>query len=226
MKCEKCGTHLFSFLLVFFCFVIPSYSGPITPTLSSAGIISDPNTGLNWLSLTKTVGLSFQYVTSQLELGGGFYGWRVASRPELDTLFNEYPLVATGDTYIHGSTPPPWFSAFSNFVFTFGPTVQIHEPGQWQTDRAYGFYSDPSSVPGNVALVGSLASSLGWDNGTFWRTDILRATDGNPYGGDTWYGTFLVRDAFVASVPEPSTLTLIVIGGLISVIGCRWKARR
>lgn len=39
----------------------------------------DKSTGLNWLDLTETAGLSHDYVSSQLGAGGQFEGWQYAT---------------------------------------------------------------------------------------------------------------------------------------------------
>lgn len=49
---------------------------------------TDTRTGLEWLDLTQTTSLSYNYVSSQLGVGGQFEGWKYANATELTSLFD------------------------------------------------------------------------------------------------------------------------------------------
>lgn len=56
-------------------------------------ITSDTETGVDWLDLTETSGLSYDYVSSQLVSGGRFEGWSFASREQINTFFSNAGFV-------------------------------------------------------------------------------------------------------------------------------------
>lgn len=56
-------------------------------------ITSDTQTGIDWLDLTETSGLSYDYVSSQLGSGGRFEGWSFASREQINTFFSNAGFV-------------------------------------------------------------------------------------------------------------------------------------
>ncbi len=54
----------------------------------------DTETGLDWLDVTETRGLSYYEVEAQLAQGGAFQGWRFATVQELDQLITNFGYVA------------------------------------------------------------------------------------------------------------------------------------
>ena len=54
---------------------------------------SDTQTGLDWLDLTETSGLSYEYVSSQLGGGGRFEGWSFAEQEQINTFFSNAGFV-------------------------------------------------------------------------------------------------------------------------------------
>lgn len=51
-------------------------------------ITQDTRTGIEWLDLTETAGLTFNYVSAQLGAGGAFEGWRYATVDEVEGYFD------------------------------------------------------------------------------------------------------------------------------------------
>ena len=51
---------------------------------------TDDNTGLIWLDLTQTLGLSYEYVISETAAGGQFDGYRVATKDEFSNFIAAY----------------------------------------------------------------------------------------------------------------------------------------
>ncbi len=49
-------------------------------------LTQDSGSGLEWLDITETAGLTFDFVVSELGTGGQFEGFRVATGQELDAL--------------------------------------------------------------------------------------------------------------------------------------------
>ena len=55
-------------------------------------ITTDTESGLNWLDLTETNGLSYNYVSSQLGVGGQFEGFRFATTDEAVALWANWSV--------------------------------------------------------------------------------------------------------------------------------------
>ena len=53
-------------------------------------ITQDTNSGLEWLDLTVTVGMSYDAVSAQLGVGGDYEGWRYATTSELIGFFDAF----------------------------------------------------------------------------------------------------------------------------------------
>jgi len=61
----------------------------INAALIDNGVFTtDTETGLDWLDLTESTELSFEYVSTQFEVGGQFEGWTYASTNQVEGLFN------------------------------------------------------------------------------------------------------------------------------------------
>jgi hypothetical protein len=102
--------------------------------------LSDTVTGLDWLDVTKSANMSFDYVSTQFGAGGLFAGWRYATGNEFNALVGSYTgtLPTTYDLVSHnegeidglgillGSTfdqAYPWLRSFvsSCLVYRFPP---------------------------------------------------------------------------------------------------------
>jgi len=65
-------------------------------------ITRDTSTGLDWLDVTETVGISYETVITQFDEGGAFEGWRYATTAEFDQLINNFGYTATNDNCPRG----------------------------------------------------------------------------------------------------------------------------
>lgn len=62
--------------------------------LDLGNITRDTDTGLDWLDLTESLGLSYNEVSAQLGAGGDYEGYRYATVAELDQLITNFGYVA------------------------------------------------------------------------------------------------------------------------------------
>ena len=67
-------------------------------------ISRDTITQLEWLDLTETNGLTFDYVSNQLGVGGEFEGWRYATSTEVVELWNNFNIDLVSTPY-HNTGP-------------------------------------------------------------------------------------------------------------------------
>ena len=63
-------------------------------------ITHDTVSKLDWLDLTETNGLSYNYVSGQFGVGGQFDGWRYATNSEVVALWNNFGIdLSAGSSY-------------------------------------------------------------------------------------------------------------------------------
>lgn len=178
---------------------------------------SDDASGLDWLELTQTTGLSANDI---LGGAGGFVnnGYRYATEAELTNLY-----LSNGVTTISGG----WgyngqYAVGQLFISLFGNTcpsgcIGSPHPGDGYTTGLYGNYDT------NGALVSMGVSTIGAAYVFGTNPDGLFSI--NPPGYNLNYkfyriGNFLVRDTgwTSAPVPAPATLSLMAVAlGLLAL---------
>lgn len=171
-------------------------------------ITTDTVSGLDWLDLTETNDMSYNYVSGQLGSGGQFEGFRYATPAEVVDLWANWsidlstiqspivgadPAVITATSYLGNIT-----CVTSCSPSTYGVLGMSEEPdwGDW------------------FILLGAYHN-----NGTeLTQTDYISTID-NVFPGLTWHhtdaGSYLVR---ASVVPIPSAVWLFG-SGLIGLIG-------
>lgn len=154
---------------------------------------TDTTTGLDWLDLTATQGMSYNEA-------GSIDGWRYATNDDITTLF---------DTFFSGYYDTRWTSSYEeegysgqrsdvlHFLSLLGPTLGT---------RSLGLYADENSTIRMTGIHYWLESSIVF--GLDYHADYTNtlALDGSIYTG-----TYLVRET-AESVPEPATLGLLTLG--------------
>jgi hypothetical protein len=173
-------------------------------------LVVDTSTGLEWLNLTLTQGLSPTQVFAQLGPGGQFAGFQYATTAQFVTLFTEVfgtPLLV----HVNGGLD---LNATENFANLFGPTDFAVINGQ-RLPTIAGFF-DASPNP--------RGSAIGIE--FFYTPDITGAltggSDTNSFGPDfssPIMGSFLLRP-----VPEPPLLLPSV--ALIGLAAVMLRGRR
>ena len=88
---------------------------------SSTTLVCDPNTGLEWLKLTETVGQTYDYVISQLGTGGIYEGYRYASNAEAMQFLADAGI--NGSTYFDPANLVP-----ANAIFPIIGVTLIYSP--------------------------------------------------------------------------------------------------
>lgn len=194
---------------------------------------TDTESGLDWLDVTSSVNLSFEYVSSQLSTGGEFEGWSYATNDQFKTLASNYfatTLITEGSKYFTTDD-----SLVDDLVLLFGNTIDT-----W-TQEDYGqTYAELTGLSPDVVMtytIGFLDNSYKSETDRRWYAglfDVNEGQSGNDYF-DTYIGdidnnitnysigSFLVRSTTNA-VPEPSTIHLIFIGfGFFSLFFLRHK---
>lgn len=122
-------------------------------------VTRDTSTGLDWLDVTFTAGMSYNQVAAELGPGGNYEGWRYASVAELDQLIINFGYVAVNtncsgeglhcDSHLKDNSP-----LITTMIKTLGDTYDAHlDRTQAQYDAApdgagytYGFLGSPSAA--------------------------------------------------------------------------------
>jgi len=169
---------------------------------------TDTETGLDWLDLTETANLSYDYVSTQLGQGGIFQGWSLASIAQVETLFNAAGGVG------------PYDGSFQPNPFNDGPAqLLLNLWGALTPDFRSQFYTsdiDPRFT--NMQKIGEiefLTSTPAVGSLKLW-VGSSETSSNYPY-----MGMALVRDS-ASVVPIPAALWLFSSG----LLGLAGMARR
>jgi hypothetical protein len=188
-------------------------------------LISDSATGLTWLKLDETVGMTYEAVEAKTGLGGSFAGFEIASFDQLRTLTkdagvdfaldrgNSSVLAQPDPAYPMAPICPECVLAASTFGALF--------VSDSVSDTLFGQDSDRYVAWGMIA--GGSSSSLSFrtymgisGNSTMFSFEDDGVFVYYPGQGDDsratlpWVGTWLVTTS--PPVPEPSTYALMLAG--------------
>lgn len=165
--------------------------------------LTDTESGLDWLDVTKSITRSYADISAQLGVDGQFEGWRYATGNEFNSLTSHWTnsVISTNDRVYHSG------NGLSGLVGMLGVTVT--EPNnqfravvglisdQIQTERWYAVLFDQLCI-----TCGMDSSIAHWGHGS----DNFTAPD---------LGSFLVRSSDSVQIPEPSIAELLMIGFLL-----------
>ncbi len=162
-------------------------------------ITEDTATGLQWLDLSETYGLSYEFVSSQFGAGGQFEGFRYATQDEVVALWANFgiDLSAGAPTSMNGTDP-----AVEMAADLLGNT--------WCT---YACFDYPHGVSGiTSATSGAAHYAMGAYQTDFGFTTYETADSqlvSDSLTNIEPYGSYLV---FGAQVPVPAALWLFGSG--------------
>ncbi len=151
----------------------------------------DPNTGLDWLDLTLTDGLSFSAVEGG---AGGFLagGFVLATTSQVGTLFTN-----AGATDLTGTLLASQFSSASQLISLLGCTNLCAS-----FDQSQGF------AEASATTVGAPEVQIAGSNGSF-SNDPAETGEVAKSFATSGVGVYLFR---ASTIPEPTTLALFAFG--------------
>lgn len=203
----------------------------LAPFTSSAGIITDTNnnsfidetTGFEWLDFGINNHQTYDYVNSQLAIGGEYEGWRLATEDDVFSMManaflglgatgeapNNYgtdQLRVTDGKNKSGSVMSPIFEAM-------GYNYLIYSGHKYEQEAAYGLFESTKGLGliEHYEFTGS-ERDLTYDDQAQFRTsvDFSWHTDNT----SPLYSTMLIRTDMATDVPEPSTFAIFALGML------------
>ena len=175
-------------------------------------ITTDTESGLNWLDLTETNGLTYDYVSSQLSVGGQFEGFRYATPDEVVALYYSFSINLA-------ATAPQTSTSYD-----FGIMIAAGVLGN--TTCAYDCIANPYGTLGYTSQT--------WDEHPSYKVVMGATVDQNSvptYRTDgsyfqlSAYSTGYTGSYLVQAVPVPAAVWLFG-SGLLGLIGvARRKVR-
>jgi hypothetical protein len=146
----------------------------------------DIATNLEWLRLNFTTNRSYDQVLKELERGGDFEGWRLATVGELRTCFAHFTGSADGR-----STDPAIERKLQRLLG--GPLDEVSNASTgWHSSDTAGYVGDPVGPDNN--MIHYHLGDVGEDSGPFVTVDPdSGGSDVSGYSSPS-QGTFLVRE--------------------------------
>jgi len=167
------------------------------PAFGANSLTIDTQTGLEWLDLGFTAGMSYNEVLADMQPGGMFSNYTFATSQQVDNLYNDAGVGNGGYYYV---TAP----AIGTLMSLLGPT---------ETADGYpGFiaFSGTSNGGGAQAAPGILPVGI---NGNVFYEVTDGVTSGSSFG-DSFSDPALAD--WLVQVPEPGIGSI----GLVGLIGC------
>lgn len=186
--------------------------------IDSGAVTSDTATGLEWLDVTQSQGLSYDSVSSQFGIGDAFESFRYATRAEVDQLFRNAGFGATDGIFRTAD-----FTVAQDFMNLVGVTS-----ASARGDAVLGITGD--LIGSNSRQVFTVAfevppfqnPSAGYAIGLDSAGSSLVLSNQDA----SFRGSWLVRQT-AANIPEPTTLAIwSVLGGIGLAVGHRRRRRK
>jgi len=168
----------------------------------------DTSTGLEWLDVTLTQGMSINQVSGQLGSGGLYAGFQYAHASDVHTLILDGGVSSEP---IEGSTTAANLTAVNSLISLLGQTF-FDNSANTATFGLEGWLADHGAVGPNDAEAGMIwLQQRGADCPCASAVANEFATSVGPGSADPMIGSFLIR-SFTPSVPEPSTWAMLILG--------------
>lgn len=184
----------------------------------------DESTGLEWLKLSSTKGMSLQQVSAELNAGGRFYGWRLPTGEEVETLISGmFPTLTFNNSTPDAGTLLTFYGSYSSTWYTW---MGKPDAGSSYANSFGLYYQEVNGV--NKVLITGVKNVNSKVN---IYDDYYSSTYSATYTGGNGVGVFLVKDDIPATVPPlvsdvPAPLAAWSIGFGAMLFGYRRKCKK
>jgi len=168
-------------------------------------ITRDTVSGLNWLDLTETNNMSYDYIIGQLGIGGQFAGYRYATNSEVVGLWSNFGVDLSANQPVSASEPDPKVMSAAlvlgnimNEKNSYFPAGAIGVTSEYDYTRSGTHY--------RMGAINTPSDTIYYLSGKSLQFDNTAGVD---------IGSYLVA---TSAVPIPSALWLFG-SGLIGLIG-------
>ena len=178
-------------------------ASPTHAALTASGnLVVDDSTGLMWLDLSETNSQSNAYVLSQMTIGGAYEDYRYATLSEVQGLMGTlgFPIM---NAQVAGTS---LLDETQNMANLFGDTGGEYWPGGYIGSLGFLNISNESN---ELIRIGALYR-IAYSYTSVQTGDSTFLAD----GGYLHTGHWLVAE----SVPEPSSVALLGLGGLALMV--------
>ena len=162
-------------------------------------ITHDTESGLNWLDLTETNTLTYNYVNGQLGTGGQFAGYRYATSDEVVQLWTNFGVDLTSGAPYNSAVYNPGIAEGSNYLGNIMGGGYPYGVRGMVSDELYGWHYYLGAYTNGVNSYYDIASTY-------------QAASGTSYVN---VGSYLVQTSVV---PVPAAVWLFG-SGLIGLFG-------
>lgn len=207
-------------LSLMFSFVANADIVSIDSVFGSNTVTQDTDTGLEWLDVTVTAGMSYSSVLAEMSVGGDLDGYRYATVDELDQLianFGYTPVNGTCpelNTYCDESIAGD-SSLIENIIKMLGDT---HDAYYDSIDAPYDYDSSGAGyVYGLLAGEDTMAqTAIILDSERVLRSDGSAYKDNadkvsTSYGEQSYSAAFSSMGSFLVYGEEPETITAVPV---------------
>lgn len=206
---------------------LPASAGFVHQDLTTEGdskVTFHEETGLNWMKLSVTSGMSIDQVSAQFGDGGQFDGWRLATDKEVEAMLKVMiPTITFADNQINGShvSQGGGVAPFAlNWMKWMGTTLY------GTTNYSYGLYYQEGAS--TILMTGFTQGSNLWQNKVY--DDYYSAAYRSSWASAD-YGIFMVKAGSLNQEPSvppgniedvPVSSSGAIIGlGLMAIAGLR-----
>ncbi len=188
--------NIFRILACFTFLTLPAHAGIIKLDWQNNGdqqILRDTDTNVDWLHLSQTKGLSYSEVLNKLEVGGDFYGFKVAKLDDIVKFFSSYGLQLDNPSINSGH--------FLSGIDIVTLQTIVNDTGI----SFYSYYDHIFSFPNLGTLVKSTGLSSDFNGQGYVSFGSGWMIEESSFNVSTW----LIKDA--KKVPEPNSVWLLSI---------------
>lgn len=184
--------------------------------IDNGNYTTDTLSGLDWLDVTETVGLSYNSVSAQFGNGGTYEGWRYATSDEVAQLVSNWIGENISILYTDHVSPDNPQDNLKGLIDLLNPLYSSNDNVSINGLVEDTFELDPDIFRLILVLDYNMQDNVAHYQSAFFVDYVSDNSD------DNGFGSFLIRNTQISVVPLPPTLW--VFGAALGGIG--WLTRK